>query len=142
MESIYYTQGGFKANAIFSGQVAPTVARSGGGGVTVTGSDVQLQLGAGRVNCLIPHQTTVALSGVQLNLYDAALPVSGGPIAASGHIPLGGLYGPSGVSGQIYAANDPILINQPFYSGLCLNSRSGQPGVTIVWTPEDFTRNV
>lgn len=141
MEAIYYTQGGFKLNSIYSGGVSPIVARSSTG-MAFAGSDVQLQVGGGRLNSIIPHVTVIALSGVVLTLYDAALPVSGGPVAASGHIQLGGLAGPSGVSGLIYAANEPIHFNVPFYSGLCLNSRSGQPGVTIVWTPEDFSRSV
>ena len=141
MNALYQAGGGYKTNAIFSGAVAPLLARSGSSN-TVAGSDVLLQAGAGRLNAIIPHVSVLAMSGVAVNLYDAVTPVSGGPVPASGHIPLGGLVGAFGVSGQLTPANTPIPLNVPFYSGLCINSRLGQPGVTVVWTPEDFTKVV
>lgn len=138
MNAIYNARGGYKLNSIYSGQVAPLVARSGPG-MSFAGSDVQLQAGNGRLNAIIPHQTYLTLSGLNINLYDAALPVSGGPVVASGHIPLGGLPTGFGVSGQLAQANVPILFDIPFWSGLCINSRSGQIGCTVIWTPENFS---
>lgn len=134
----YHTEGGVRAAAIYSGQVAP--ALTGAGGAVAAGSDVLLFSGNGRLNTLIPHATFLSLSGVAVNFYDAAAPVSGGPIAASGHLPLGSLPAAFGVSGQLVAAGTPLHLNVPFSGGLCVNSRSGQVGFTAVWTPENHTR--
>lgn len=140
-QPVYNTVGGFETNAVASGAVAPLVIRSGGDAqVYIVGSDIMFQSGPGRLNHIIPHQTVMALSGVQATFYDAAAPVSGGPVLASGHILLGGLAAGYGVSGQILGAGIPIPINVPFTSGLCLNSRSGQPGMTVVWTAEKLPR--
>lgn len=135
----YTTAGGFESNAIYSGAVAPAVAQSGNL-AGIVGSDVMLQAGNGRLNRVVPHQGVFTLSGPQLTIYDAALPVSGGPLPASGHIPLAVLPGPYGVSGQVQPAGTPIVLDLPFSSGLCLNSRSGQPGYTITWSAEKANR--
>lgn len=126
--------GGTRRAAQYSGAVAPAIV--GTPGVITVGPDVQLASGPGRVISITPHQTVFTLSGVVLNLYDGAGPVSGGPVAASGHIPLGGLTAPGGVSGQVSLAQTPIPLGLPFFSGLCMNSRSGQPGATITWMPD------
>jgi hypothetical protein len=133
MSALTFTnQQGTYTAAIYSGAVAPSV-KSAITSVAV-GSDVLLQSGPGRLVALVPHATYLTLSGVQFNAYDAGAPVSGGPIAASGHIPLGGLAAAAGVSGQVALAGVPVVLNIPFNSGLVVNSRSGQPGVTVVWT--------
>lgn len=129
----FTNQDGTYTASIYSGAVAPTVT-TGAPAVVAVGSDVLLQSGPGRLIAVVPHGTFLALSGVQTNLYDGAAAVSGGPIAASGHVYLGGLAAAYGVSGQITPAGTPVLINVPFNSGLVINSRSGQTGVTIVWS--------
>ena len=108
MNAIYNARGGYKLNSIYSGQVAPLVARSGPG-MSFAGSDVQLQAGNGRLNAIIPHQTYLTLSGLNINLYDAALPVSGGPVVASGHIPLGGL--PTGFGAWMSSMLAPVALH-------------------------------
>lgn len=137
----YSPRGGFETEAIYSGQVAPALTGTRNGAFAV-GSDVMFCSGTGRLNAIIPHQTVFALSGVAGTIYDAARPVSGGPIAASGHIPLGNILAlPAGnkiaLSGDQLIAGVPQVIDVPFQSGLCYNSRSGQTGVTFVWTRED-----
>src|SRR5690349_10676039 len=126
----YEVQGSFKSAAIFSGQVAPGL--NAAPGAVAVGSDVLLQSGQGRLWAVIPHQTVLSLSGVAITLYDAAAPVSGGPLYTSGHIPLGGFGAPGGLSGQVTLANGIINFvgGVPFSSGLCVNSRSGQVGAT------------
>lgn len=130
----YQVNAGFQAASIYSGQVAPVL--TGAPGAVANGSDVLLFSGQGRVSHIIPHASFLTLSGVQVNLYDASAPISGGPLATFGHIPLGGLAAGWGVSGQISPAGTPVVLNTPFSSGLCINSRSGQPGVTVVWANE------
>ena len=130
--------GGLKSAAIFSGQVAPALTAASG--AVAVGSDVLFQSGPGRLWAIIPHGPGVlALSGVGANFYDAPAPVSGGPIPASGHIPLGGIPGPFGASGLLTSPNNPIAYpgGVPFKQGLCYNSRSGQVGVTVVWSREE-----
>lgn len=136
-DPLYQTAGGFEAMSVWSGQVAPTVSYSGTGAFAV-GSDVMFQSGPGRLHAVIPHQSVLSLSGVQANFYDGAAPVSGGPVPASGHIFLGALPGGAGVSGQLTAGGTPFVFvgGVPFASGLCYNSRSGQPGITVVWASE------
>lgn len=141
------TWGGFNTATQYSGAVAPSTTL---GGALITGSDVMLASGGGRLD-----QATIFppfSSGLQLHVifYDAAAPVSGGPIAASGHRVLGYLpdvvslvSGQAPVSGNVGATSlfdvltgVPRQFATPFQSGLCYNSRSGQPGFTVSWTPE------
>jgi hypothetical protein len=94
--------------------------------------------GAGRVTGLTMHASYLALSGVVGMFYDASTPVSGGPIAATGHKPL---FGTPGIlakvaSGDFVQGGAFIPLNVPFTSGLCYNSRSGQVGVTVHYQPE------
>ncbi len=137
----YTPDGGHKADCLFSGQVVPTLTGCRNGAVAV-GSDVMFYSGAGRLQAVIPHQTLMALSGVTGVFYDAHAPVSGGPIPASGHVILGNSLNQNRItnSGDQLAAGVPLVLNVPFYSGLCYNSRSGQAGVTVVWTPESHQR--
>lgn len=126
---------GTVAAALFSGAVAPGLAAAPG--AVAVGSDVLFFSGGGRLAAVIPHQAVFTLSGVGVSFYDSSVPVSGGPIPASGHIPLGGITAGAGqsLSGAVTPANTPIPIGTPFQSGLCYNSRSGQTGITVVWTP-------
>ena len=130
--TVFTSQQGNLTAAQYSGAVVPVVA--GATGSVAVGSDVFLFSGPGRLQYIIPHQTYLSLSGVAINIYDGAAAVSGGPIAASGHIPLGGLFAGAGVSGQLILQNQPIPLGIPFNSGLVINSRSGQCGVTLVWS--------
>jgi hypothetical protein len=63
--------------------------------------------------------------------------VSGGPVAASGHDVVGIIPAspPTGLSGT-YVAAGSYQIDFPFNSGLCISSRSGQPGVTVSYSLE------
>ncbi len=137
-DPVLTVQGGFKTAAIFSGAVAPALTSAPG--AVAVGSDVLFQSGQGRLWAVIPHQSYLAMSGVLAQFYDAAAPVSGGPIPASGHIPLGAAAAAYGVSGQLTPAGIPFSFpgGIPFQSGLCYNSRSGQPGVTVIWSREDL----
>lgn len=121
----YGNTGGFRTFVVYSGAVGP---------------DLLVVSGAGRLNQLIPH--TTALSGQAVICYDSAVAVSGGPIALSGHIPLGSIPAspPAGTSGTFQPAA-PVVLNTPFFSGLVLTRASGQVGVTVCWTPERIVTN-
>lgn len=136
----YEVQGGFKTAAIYSGQVAPGL--NAAPGAVAVGSDVLLQSGGGRLWKVIIHQAVLTLSGVNMPIYDGAAAVSGGPLYTSGHILLSALGGPGGASGQFTASGEVNFQGGlPFNSGLIVNSRSGQPGATFVWSREDISKN-
>lgn len=138
MDSLYNVTNGYRTACLYSGEVAPTL--TGARGAVAVGSDVLFVSGPGRINAIIAHQTIMVLSGVAGVFYDAPAPVSGGPIPASGHVPLCNVLAIGGapISGQQIVAGAVLNVNLPFHSGLCYNSRSGQPGVTVVWTREDM----
>ncbi len=129
------TVGGTQTGSILSGAVAPTT--TGTVGAFATGSDVMFFSGNGRLDGGFLHQQVN--SGVAVVFYDGAAPVSGGPISASGHKVIGVLLGGgpqvSGFASQFPGAG-LVQFGVPFTSGLCVNSRSGQPGFTITFTPE------
>lgn len=140
--------GGTRTGCIFSGAVVPV---ANGPGALVTGSDVMFASGAGQlvdvvINAGIASGNTVATtSGTAIVFYDAAAPVSGGPLQASGHIPLFTVYMPvtpptiaSGLTQPAFSVK--INVNMPYNSGLCVNSRSGQPGFTASFRP--FQQNL
>lgn len=117
----YNTRGGFLAYTVFSG--------TAGGAAAITS-------GQGRVHSIIPHQGLV--SGQTVVMYDSAVAVSGGPIAASGHNVLGGIPPgpPTGLSGTFIPPLLPLVVEAPFNSGLCVTDRSGSAGYTILYTLE------
>lgn len=141
------TWGGFQSATFYSGAVVPGL--TGAPGAVATGSDVLVFSGAGRLDTVLVHQHT-GHSGALLPIvfYDAATAVSGGPIYTSGHklvafapLLVNLLSGALPVSGQNSAYAPPGLPQQvswPFLSGLCFNSRSGQPGFSVAWTAEPF----
>lgn len=102
------------------------------------GGDVAITSGDGRLLAVIPH--TTALSGQAVLFYDSAVAVSGGPIAASGHKILGGIPAspPTGASGTFNPAT-PIVIDAPFFSGLCVTGKSGAVGFTAVYNLEPIS---
>jgi hypothetical protein len=127
------TFGGLNTTCIYSGAVAPTVISTPG--TVATGSDVLLFSGPGRFDGGFVHQNLT--SGQAIFFYDGAAAVSGGPIAASGHIVLGVLNPAVSLISGAYNADRGGLIpfGTQFNSGLCVASKSGQPGFTASWTP-------
>jgi hypothetical protein len=136
------TPGGFQTASIFSGQVAPNLAACPG--AVAGGSDVLLFSGAGRLDDILQHVQMA--SGQPVFFYDSAVPTSGGPFALSGHKIVGVLPGTwaggiattaSGATAAPTSFVNPVFATRlPFQSGLCVNSRSGQPGFTVAWSPE------
>lgn len=142
---VKFTMGGDMTVTIYSG----TAILSGGlaaaytsvGAAAGTGYDAVLFSGAGRLKDVQPH---VQSSGVAVKFYDAGAVASGGPFSASGHKVLGtlpantwtgGAGGIFGIGPQIYS------FDVPFTSGLCVALASGQPGMTITFTPETNPTN-
>ena len=133
----HWTQGGYRTAAIYSGANAPGLTAATG--AVAVGSDVLLWSGPGRLDSVVLH--TLVQSGVAINFYDAVAAVSGGPIYASGHVPLANVPGtvlPPLGSG-LFAAVAPtaFFFGTPFFNGLCVNSRSGQVGFTATFSNED-----
>ena len=145
------TTGGWLSAAIYSGAAAPGLNATPTGTFAV-GSDVMLWSGGGRLDAVVPHLGSLH-SGTVLGIrfYDAAAPVSGGPLYSSGHKPvydspvyMAPLSGGAGIlsSGNLPVVpdiSDPFQVGQPFQNGLCFNCKSGQGGYTIYWTPETTT---
>ncbi len=132
------TFGGTMLMAVNSGQVAPvqTGLFSQGGAAALVGSDIMFFSGAGRLGGAFLHQ--YATSGLPIIFYDAAAPVSGGPVATSGHKIIGILPAVfSGGTQTLPGTGGISIFGTPFTSGLCVNSRSGQNGFTVTWTPEN-----
>lgn len=138
------TAGGYNSACFYSGAVAPSIVAAPG--AVAVGSDVFIASGPGRFDAFLIHSDTI-LSGPQLPIvfYDAAAAVSGGPIPTSGHRKIA--FTPffvSPTSGSIsgslqtaqFSPGQPQIVGQSFGSGLCFNSRSGQPGITVWWTAE------
>lgn len=93
---------------------------------------------AGRLNTVYLHNSpgnVWAQSGIIIQFYDAALPVSGAPLVASGHKIIATLNGPVGHSGQI-GATGKFEVDMPFQSGLFARAASGAPGFSVSITPE------
>lgn len=132
------TEGGTIASAIYSGQTSPVVC--GPTPVATAGPDVCLWSGPGRLATINLH--VLQGSGTQINFYDSNIPISGGFIPASGHVPIAvvpSLLIGAALSGQPAPQNPSLGYTDwqtPFRLGLCVNSRSGQPGFTVTFTPE------
>lgn len=137
---VMQTFGGGMTVAIYSGTAvlsgALTAAYTSVGAAAGTGYDLVLFSGAGRLKDIQPH---VQGSGVAVTFYDAGAVASGGPFPSSGTKVLatlpantwtGGAGGVFGIGPQIYS------FDVPFTSGLCVALKSGQPGMTITFTPE------
>lgn len=123
-----------------TGQVQQTV----GGNRTFSaysgavGADAVIVTGGGRLDKAFFHGGNVlGLSGLPVVFYDSAVPVSGGPIVASGHKIVGVLSFPlqTLASGNAFYGGSPVDIGVVFSSGLCHSSRSGQIGFTASYTP-------
>lgn len=140
------TFGGFQSACFHSGKVVPDLTAAPG--AVAAGADVLLFSGAGRLDTLLVHQHTQASgTAVAIVFYDAAAVSSGGPFPGSGHKVI--CFAPSfqnPVAGATLSSGSflpnfppygvPVLVSVPFQSGLCYAGKSGQPGVSVSWTPE------
>lgn len=125
---VLFTLGGSKAYTRFSGGAA----------------DVQIHLGAGRLDSYQLHTATAlnVASGVVAYLYDGAV-AGAGVAAASGHKVLG-IADPQAIprppfgtfqSGDKITAGPVIQVGAPFASGLNISCLSGGGGITVIYTP-------
>ena len=112
---------------------------------------LQLWAGAGRLDFLqllgYGAAAPPAASGLPIYFYDAGAIVSGGPITNSGLNVVGILdargeaarqpaaLGLSFNSGALIFTGPPYYLGTTFTSGLCVETRSGQPGFICGWTP-------
>lgn len=130
---------GGRTATLYSGLPSGSIYTDGLGAVrtasTANGGDLLLWSGAGRLNSLLVH--TLAVSGQNAIFYDASVATSGGPFQASGHRIIGILptYW-SGANDRWYATAQPMTIDMPFSSGLCVRTQSGVPGFTASFSVE------
>lgn len=123
---IPYTLGGAKTFTVFSGVVGP---------------DILIHAGAGRLDATFFHDSAlIALSGQPVVFYDAAVAVSGGPLAASGHKVVGVLapsdeLSATGISGAALRGGQVRNFGFTYTSGLVYTTRSGQAGFSVSYTP-------
>ncbi len=110
---------------------------------------LQLWAGAGRLDFLqllgYGAAAPAAASGLPIYFYDAGAIISGGPITNSGLNVVGILDARSeaarsfGIttfnSGVLIFTGPPYTLGTTFTSGLCVDTRSGQPGFIAGWTP-------
>lgn len=143
---IQHVRGGGRCASLYSGALFSGTTQPAAGTNLVQLSNAGEMLfwsGAGRLNSV----TVLAMmqSGQAVVFYDSAVLTSGGPFAASGHKILGRIpqtLEPAssflGASGTFtsFLTSQPFYFDCPFTSGLCMNTRSGAPGITIQWTPE------
>lgn len=143
-------RGGGRAAAIWSGALNPNLTACPSGAVA-SGAHVCLYAGAGRLNSLMLH--TQMVSGAPAFFYDAgAITLSGTSVSGQkiiGVIPTTFAAGnPAGalVSGASIAMNtaapwngQPLNVDMPFNSGLCVSCPSGTPGFTVSYTCEVST---
>jgi hypothetical protein len=140
------TLGGAQRACVFSGM--PSGAYAGGvapqaGAYLISGADAVIYSGPGRIKDIMLH--TQMISGLPIYFYDANTVVSGGPFAASGHCivaigpatwsPAAAASGAGATSITPYTGA-PYSFDIPFNNGLCVDVKSGQPGFTVVFTPE------
>lgn len=132
---VYNTRGGQYTADLYSGNVVSGgTAAIAAPGAVVVGSDILVFSGGGRLNTVIP---TAAISGVAFTVYDAHAVASGGPFVLSGHRKLFVMPANTiGQTGLLGGGPVPFLLDVPFYSGLCVNTRSGMTPATLAYTPE------
>ena len=130
-------RGGMVTATVYSGG-----ALNGGSGflpagAILSGDQILLAPGAGRLNNVFLHGGLVlTLSGVALAFYDSSIQAGSGP---GTYFPtkrlIASFYNPGGLSGQFAAAGVQV-VDMPYTSGLCVSVTSGTPGFTASWTPE------
>lgn len=148
-------QGGHRTACVYSGAIAmgtaacPTGALSSGGSILIAS-------GQGRLNiftALFPAGVALAggganavISGQAITVYDSAITARSGvaidaTISESGRKILFVWTPPTLVaSGAVVLTNrsvyDPIQLDVPYFSGLCIQALSGAPGFNVGFTPD------
>lgn len=146
------TRGGQQTATVYSGAIAMDVAAAGTGALS-SGGSILVVSGVGRLNtvvALFPAGVALAgngeqgvLSGAGFVVYDSAITArsgvyTDGTIAESGRKILYSWYPPRLLSGAtpVGGGFNPIAVDVPFFSGLCVMALSGAPGFTLSYTPE------
>lgn len=153
-----WTRGGQLTATVYSGAIAMgvTAAHGPNGNALSSGGSILIVSGAGRLNSFVAlYPAGVALAGNGANAiisgqpivaYDSVITARSGvftdaTISESGRKILFSWSPPSLVaSGALVLTNrgvyDPVPLDIPFFSGLCVMALSGSPGFTISYTPE------
>ena len=152
---VNYTRGGGRTACVYSGAIAMGVAAAGTGALS-SGGSVLITSGAGRLNSFTPlwpagvalagNGENACISGQPIVVYDSAITARSGvltdsTIAESGRKILFAWSPPKLVaSGALVLASrttyEPIALDIPFQSGLCVMALSGAVGFSLTYTPE------
>lgn len=155
---IAFTQGGQRTACVFSGAIAMGVVTSPTGALS-SGGSILVVSGQGRINtftALWPAGVALAgvgenacISGQPIVVYDSAITARSGvltdaTIAESGRKILYAWSPPKLVASGAVLLNartvyDPVKLDIPYFSGLCVMALSGAPGFAIGFTPDRTT---
>ncbi len=151
-DEINFTRGGVRTACVYSGAVTMGVTACPAGAIS-SGGSVLVTSGAGRLNTFTPlfpagvalagNGETGVVSGLSIVVYDSAITARSGvytdqTIAESGRKILFAWYPPrlqSGAANSLGGFN-PIPLDIPFQSGLCVMALSGSTGFNLAYTLE------
>lgn len=129
-----FTTGGQVVATVYSGDIL----NPGSGfavGRVLTGDQLLIFSGAGRINKVFLTRSVFTLSGPPLWFYDSAIVARSGAGPIESGYRAFGFNSPGGLSGQI-TQTGPYDLAFPFTSGLCASCVSGIVGFSVSYTPE------
>lgn len=131
---IQHVRGGGRGGFIGSGAIAMglTFVQSG---AVVSGNNMLVMAGAGRLNSVSLITPVPTLSGVGITFYDSSTCAVSGT-AVTGVKILAAFNAAGGQSGQFTTAGSVVNVDLPFQSGLGISAASGAPGFSFSYTPE------
>lgn len=149
---VCWNRGGVRAGSVYSGAIAMATTAAGPGALA-SGGSILFFSGPGRLNsftALFPAGVALAgggepaiLSGQPIVVYDSDITARSGvftdaTISESGRPIMYAWYPPRVLSGVNITGPgfDPVAVDRPFTSGLCVMALSGAPGFTVSYSPE------
>ena len=151
-DEVNFTRGGVRTACVYSGAIAMGTTACPAGAIA-SGGSILITSGAGRLNTFTPlfpagvalagNGETGVVSGQAIVVYDSAITArsgifTDGTIGESGRKILYSWYPPrlqSGAANSLGGFN-PIPLEVPFQSGLCVMALSGATGFNVSYTLE------
>ena len=153
---VLFNRGGVRTATVYSGAIAASVVAAGTGSIG-SGGSVLVMSGAGRLNSFTAHWPAgVALagngenavvSGMPIVVYDSSITARSGlyvdgTISESGRKVLYTWSPPKLIASGALLLNgngifNPVPLDVPFFSGLCIMALSGATGYTLSYSVEN-----